>query len=136
MYLSECWGGHISDKKLTQESTFLSLFEPGDIVLADCGFMVSEDIALQGARLEIPAFTRGKKQLSQQDVEMSKQLSKVRIHVKRVIGLMKNRYTFLKGPMPLNIIKHKGDTDVANIDKILVVCSALTNLEEPIVACR
>ena len=134
-YLSECWGGRISDKNLTQESTFLSLLEAGDIVLADRGFTVSEDIALQGARLEIPAFTRGKKQLSQQDVEMSKQLSKVRIHVERVIGLMKNRYTILKGPMPLNIIKHKGDTDVANIDKILVVCSALTNLGEPIVAC-
>ena len=134
-YLSECWGGRISDKNLTQESTFLSLLEPGDIVLADRGFTVSEDIALQGARLEIPAFTRGKKQLSQQDVEMSKQLSKVRIHVERVIGLMKNRYTILKGPMPLNIIKHKGDTGVANIDKILVVCSALTNLGEPIVAC-
>ena len=73
------------------------------IVLADRGFTVSEDIALQGARLEIPAFTRGKKQLSQQDVEMSKQLSKVRIHVERVIGLVKNRYTILKGPMPLNI---------------------------------
>ena len=96
---------------------------------------MSEDIALQGARLEIPAFTRGKKQLSQIDVEMSKQLSKVQIHVERVIRLMKNRYTILKGPMPLNTIKHKGDTDVANIDKILVVCSALTNLGEPIVAC-
>ena len=34
--------------------------------------------------------------------------------------------------MPLNIIEHKGDTDVANIDKLLVVCSNLTNLAEPI----
>ena len=101
-------------------------------MLADRVFTVSEDIALQGARLEIPAFTRGKNQLSQKDVEISKQLSKVQIHVEQ---LMKNRYTILKGPMPLNIIKHKGDTDVANINKILVVCSALTNLGEPIVAC-
>lgn len=36
--------------------------------------------------------------------------------------------------MPLNIIEHKGDTDVANIDKVLVVCSALTNLGEPIMS--
>ena len=134
-YLSECWGGRISDKNLTQESTFLSLLEPGDVVLADRGFTMSEDIALRGAKLIIPAFTRGKTQLSQKDVEMSKQLSKVRIHVERVIGLMKNRYTILKGPIPLNTLKHKGDTGVANIDKILVVCSALTNLGEPIVDC-
>ncbi len=33
--------------------------EPGDVVLADRGFTVSEDIALCGARLEIPSFTRG-----------------------------------------------------------------------------
>ena len=42
-------------------------------MLANCGFTVSEDIALQGARLEILTFTRDKNQLSQKDVEMSKQ---------------------------------------------------------------
>jgi len=69
-YLSECWGGRISDKNLMKKN--LSLLEHGDIVLGDCGFTVSSDIALQGARLEIPAFTRGKNQLSQKDVEMPK----------------------------------------------------------------
>ena len=103
-YLSECWGGRISDKNLTQESTFLSLLEPGDVVLVDRGFTMSEDIALRGAKLIIPAFTCGKTQLSQKDVEMSKQMSKLRIHVERVIGLMKNRYTILKGPIPLNTL--------------------------------
>ena len=80
-YFSECWRGRISDKNLTQESTFLSLLEPGDVVLADRGFTVSKDIALRGAKLIIPAFTREKTQLSWKDVEMPKQLSNVRIHV-------------------------------------------------------
>ena len=54
--------------------------------------------------------------------------------MERVIGLLKNRYTILKGPMPVSLIKHKRDhTDVANIDKLLVVCSALTNLGETVV---
>ena len=86
-----------------------------------------------GARLEIPSFTRGKNQLSQRDVEMSKQLSRVRIHVERVIGLLKNQYLILKGPLPISILKHKGDKKVANIDKILTVCAALTNLSASIV---
>ena len=47
--VSECWDGRISDKNLTYKSTFLSLLEPGDIVLANRGFTVSEDIALQSA---------------------------------------------------------------------------------------
>ncbi len=122
-YLSQCWGGHVSDKNITQESNFLSLLKPGDVVLAD-GFTLSKDIAIHGGILEIPAFTRGKQQLSQEDAEKSKQLSKVRIHVERVIGLLKNRYTILKGTLSLSLIKHKNDENVANIDKLLTVCSA------------
>ena len=124
----------MSDKNLTQQSVFVELLEPGDVVLADCGFTVEEDIAIYGAKLEIPAFTSGKKQLSQKEVEMSQQLSAVRIHVERVIGLLKNRYTILKGSIPVSLLKHKGDTDVANIDKLIIVCSALTNLSKSVVA--
>ena len=127
-FLSHCWGGRVSDKNLTQESNFYKLLEPGDIILADHGLTITDDIAMHGAVLKIPAFTRGKSQLSQRDVEVSKELSRVRIHIERVIGLLKNKYTLLKGPLPFNILKHKGDVGLANIDKILVVCAALTSM--------
>ena len=97
-FLSRCWGGRVSDKNLTQESDFFEFVESGDVVLADRGFTIAEDLAVHGVKLEIPAFTRGKGQLSQRDVELSKQLSKVRIHVEQVIGNLKNKYTILKGP--------------------------------------
>ena len=61
-------------------------------------------------------------------MEYSKQLSTVRIHVERVIGQLKKKYKILKGSLPINLLKHKDDTDVSNIDKILHVCAALTNL--------
>ena len=77
---------------------------------------MAEDIAIHGAKLQIPSFTRGKKQLTQEEVETSKELSHVRIHVERVIGALKNRYTILKGPLPVKILKHTDDKDVANID--------------------
>ena len=93
MVLSECWGGRVSDKTITQESRFLSLLQYGDVVLADRGFTVAEDIAIHGAKLQIPSFTRGKNQLTQEEVETSKELSHVRIHVEQVIGALKNRYT-------------------------------------------
>ena len=63
-FLSKSWGGRATDRCITRNSGFLNLLEAGDVVLADRGFNISEDIALSGARLEIPAFTRGKKQLS------------------------------------------------------------------------
>ena len=34
-FLSKCWGGHVSDKSMTQESGFLKKIESGDIILAD-----------------------------------------------------------------------------------------------------
>ena len=45
-YLSPCWGGRVSDKKITQESNFFKLLEPGDVVLADRGFKLAEDFAI------------------------------------------------------------------------------------------
>ena len=59
-FRSNCWGGRVSDKDLTQKSGILDLLEPGDTVLADRGFSIDEDVILHGAKLEIPAFTRGK----------------------------------------------------------------------------
>ena len=82
----------------------------------------------------IPSFTRGKKQLSQEEVEQSKQISRVRIHVERVIGTLKKRYRILTGTLSVSMIKHRNDEGVSNIDKLLVVCSALTNLGEPVVS--
>ena len=69
------------------------------MVLGDRGFTIEEDVAVYGAKLEIPSFTRGKRQLSQREVETSQQLSAIRIHVERIIGLLKKQFTILKGPI-------------------------------------
>ena len=61
---------------------------PGDIVLADRGFNISEIVGLHGAKLEIPAFTEGKIQLSSFEIEETRRLAHVWIHVERVVGLM------------------------------------------------
>jgi hypothetical protein len=61
-------------------------------------------------------------------VEVSKKISQVRIHVERVIGLLKNKYTFLQGILSIDTLKHQDDVDISNIDRILNVCAALTNL--------
>ena len=134
-FISQCWGGCVSDKFLTQQSGVLHLLDPGDIVLADRGFDIAEDVRLFGAKLEIPAFTKGKSQLSQTDVENSQKLAKVRIHFEHVIGLMKNKYTLLQGILPTSLVKHHADSERSNIDKIHVIisCAALTNLSPPIV---
>ena len=105
-FLSKCWGGRATDKCITMNSGFLKLLDFGDVVLADRGFDIGDYIALHGARLEITAFTRGKKQLSMQEVEYSRRISKVCIHVERVISLLKNKYTILQSTPPILLLKH------------------------------
>ena len=101
--------------------------------MADRGFLIAEEVALRRAKLIIPAFTKGKQQLSQKEVEFTRQIANVRIHVERIIGLLKNRYSILQSRLPITLIKRKGDTDVATVDKLVFVCAALTNFGEPVV---
>lgn len=62
-------------------------------------------MALHGAKLEIPSFTRGKKQLAMEEVEFSQRLSKVRIHVERVLGLLKKKFTILQSRLPITMLR-------------------------------
>ena len=65
---------------MTSHSGFLNKLMNGDLVLADRGFDITEPLALCSASL---AFTKGKSQLSQKEVETARELSRVRIHVER-----------------------------------------------------
>ena len=92
-FFSCAWGGKVSDKHLIVNSGFLSKLLPGDIVLADRGF--DEDIAKMQATLQILAFTHGCAQLCPLDIEKTRQLVNVRIHIERVIGTTRQKFSIL-----------------------------------------
>lgn len=123
-FLSSGWGGRVSDKQISKESGFLELLEPMDEVLADRGFLIRDELAACGAILRIPHFTKGKKQLSALEVDTSRQLSRVRIHVERVIGRWKN-FKILQTVIPVS--------QVDMLDDVVIVCGALTNLCKSVV---
>ena len=62
-YVSEAWGGTVSDKYLTEYCGILNHLLPGDIVLADRGFDISDSVGMMQARLHIPALHVGKANL-------------------------------------------------------------------------
>lgn len=132
-FVSKAWGGRTPDKYLTDNCGILENLLPQDVVLADRGFDIGESTALFGATVEIPAFTKGKKQLSAFDVERSRKLASVRVHVERVIGLLRNKYTILQGILPLDYMMRVDEHNMSTIDKIIVVCSALTNICDSVI---
>ena len=123
-FLSQCWGGRISDVELTQLSGIIDKLDYGDVVMADRGFTIEEDLAVKGATLVIPPFLQGRAQLSPKEVTNSRKLSKVRIHVERAIGRVKT-FSILQNTLPTKLVKHAS--------KIVHVCAALTNLSPKLI---
>ena len=132
-FVSEAWGGRVSDKHLTENSGILRKLLPGDIVLADRGFDISESVGMMQARLHIPAFTKGKDQLSAVEIEETRTIANVRIHVERVIGMVRQKYSILHDTIPIDFVIIRKGEDTPLLDRIIRICCALTNVCNPIV---
>ncbi|XP_048749237.2 uncharacterized protein LOC125661304 [Ostrea edulis] len=131
-FLSSGYGGRVPDKYITENCGLLAKLLPGDVVLADRGFNISENVGLCCAEVKIPAFTRGKEQLSPLELEATRKIAHTRIHVERVIGLVRNKFSILQGTIPIDYL-HCQAENVPTIDKITTVCCALTNLCDSVV---
>ena len=123
-FLSLGWGGRVSDKQITKESGFFNKVSMGDCILADQGFNIKEELSALEATLKIPSFTKEKKQLSGGEMEMSRPLSSVRIHVERVMGRIK-KFRLLRTTLPL--------TQVDLLDDIMVIVCGLVNINNSVV---
>lgn len=125
MFLSAGWGGRVSDKQITMESGFVDKLGNGDCILADRGFNIKEEFAMKGAILKVPSFTKGKNQLSGLEVDTSRRLSNVRIHVERVIGRIK-KFRLLQSIIPI--------TQMDLMDDIMVTICCAVNLNQSVVS--
>ena len=123
-FLSAGWGGRASDKEITLKSGFLDKLTHGDCVLADQGFLVEEELATRGALLCIPVFTRGKKQMTAKDIDISRQIAHVRIHVERVIGRLK-KFKILNTTIPI--------AQVDLTDNIMITIAGIIKLNASVV---
>lgn len=81
---------------------------------------------------KLPSFTKGKAQLLAKEVQESRELAVVRIHVERLIGVIQQKYSILEETLPISFIKADG-ADISTSDKLMVICCTLVNLHEPVV---
>uniref|UniRef100_A0ABD2W148 DDE Tnp4 domain-containing protein n=1 Tax=Trichogramma kaykai TaxID=54128 RepID=A0ABD2W148_9HYME len=131
-FVSKAWGGRTSDKYIVENSGFLKHIIPGDLVLADRGFLIEDSLNSIGATLNIPAFTKGLNQLDPVDLEKTRNIANVRIHVERVIGALKQKYKILSGTLPIDML-YPDSHGVSFIDSVMLVCSVLYNLSPSII---
>ena len=56
------------------------------------------------AKLEIPSFTKVQDQMKAEDVDDTRVIANVRIHVERVIGNLRKNYSILNGTLPIDYL--------------------------------
>ena len=88
-FISDLYGGNISDKKLTHLSGLLDLLEPGDAIMADRGFTI-DDILPPGVTLNVPPRLNDSGQLTESEWTTTRHIASVRIHVERAMERIKN----------------------------------------------
>lgn len=126
-FVSEAWGGRASDKFIVEHSTLLDNLLPGDVILADRGFRIYDIVNACSAEIKIPDSAAGKKQLSSEEVENTRNIAHVRIHIERVIGALRQKFTILDEKMPISTLTSFEGKNCAP-DRIIRVCCALLNL--------
>jgi hypothetical protein len=118
-FVSDVWGGRATDRHITINSGFLDLIDPNDQIMADKGFLIKDELMYRRAELVMPPGAKGHEQMTSQDVQKTKAIANLRIHVERAIQRLKT-FRILKNQMPLNLLPL--------IDDIVVTCAALCNL--------
>ncbi|XP_055527255.1 uncharacterized protein LOC129719864 [Wyeomyia smithii] len=109
IFISNAYGGRASDKFITMNCGILEKIQKGDYILADRGFLIKDAVNSVGAELLMPAFTVGQYQLHPLDVEKTRTLANVRIHVERVIGQLRKKYKILyKNKFPQSTLEKSG----------------------------
>lgn len=122
-FISDAYGGSISDRCLFEKCALSDLLEKNDIVLVDRGFQIQDILASKDVIVNMPEFLKKKAdQLEPEQLNRSKKTSSNRIHIERVIGLAKT----------YRILKFLSSNLVPLGSRIIFVCFMLANFRDNI----
>lgn len=124
-FLSQTFGGRTSDKFLFLQSNILKKVEPGDSIMCDKGFLITEECKALAVNVIQPPFLKDKNKFSPQEAADTYYIAHARVHVERAIQRLKT-YKILSDKISWLM--------VPQFDEIISVISALVNLSHPILA--
>ncbi|KAJ8671839.1 hypothetical protein QAD02_003098 [Eretmocerus hayati] len=121
-YCSPAYGGSTKDRAIVERSVLMKNCERGDIVMADKGFNIQDLFAAYDVTCMIPTFMKHG-YIPHKKILRDRNLAKHRIHIERVIGLVKT-FTILSSRLHHNYVPLASE--------ILQVCVMLSNFKENI----
>lgn len=124
IFISDIFVGGISDREIVKKSGILDKLQPGDSVLADRGFVISDLLEDKNVLLNLPPFLRNKTQFSEDEVRKTRRIASRRITVENVIGQAKKA----------KILTDRCKSHLWPImNKIHYNCFSIANIRNPVV---
>lgn len=127
-FVSELYGGAISDRELVLRSHFLELLPSvghGKSIMADKGFDIQDLLVPHGVKLVIPPFKKSAQQMSLPDVQKTQSIAHLRIHIERLMERIKEFQVFSK-IVPVTLFPI--------VNQMWTVCALLTLFQAPLLA--
>uniref|UniRef100_A0A1A8NED2 Si:dkey-177p2.16 n=2 Tax=Nothobranchius pienaari TaxID=704102 RepID=A0A1A8NED2_9TELE len=121
-FVSSLHEGSISDKEILKQSGIVSLLKPTAAIMVDKGFLVEDCVP---CKVYIPAFLSKREQLSGAEVRQTQSIARLRVHIERIIGRVKEHKIF-STVIPLSL--------TGSINQLYTVSCLLVNYQNgPIV---
>jgi hypothetical protein len=118
-FLSKAYGGNSRDDFIMQDSGFLNLLKPQDVIIADNSFSKMESqITERKATFICPSSRKG----LQKDAKDSYVVESNRVRIERVLSKIRRFGIFKDNQLDL----------VPHLDKIMHICCVLTNEQMPV----
>jgi hypothetical protein len=124
-FVSELYGGSISDKELAQLSGLIDKLQRGDAIMADRGFNIQEMLAEKGVSVNVPPFMKESGQFDESEMLQTRRIASLRIHIERAMERIKSYH--ILDFIPITLCK------TGIIDMICFVCAVLANFNPPLV---
>lgn len=123
-FVSSLYAGSISDKQITKASGLLDLLEPGDVVMADKGFLIEEMLAEKNCTLIMPHFLSRNEQFTEDEAKHNKIIANLRVHIERANRRFKEFHLF-DSALPLTL--------AGTANQLWAVACMLTNFQGPLI---
>ena len=107
-FVSDLYTGSISDKEIIVKSGFLDKLSPGDGVMTDKGFLIQDELAARQAHLVIPPLLKQKPQFTEMELDQTRSIANLRIHVERFMERIKKYHIFDRA-FPISMAKSASD---------------------------